>query len=59
MREVADINGIAQQPYDYTSAQPVMIRARLRGYLPFQSTGSIGASGLTVTAVWQRDTIVD
>jgi hypothetical protein len=45
----------ATQPYSYTIDQPVKIRARYKGYLPFEATSTIEASGLKVTAVWQVD----
>ncbi|PIR79959.1 MAG: hypothetical protein COU25_02605 [Candidatus Levybacteria bacterium CG10_big_fil_rev_8_21_14_0_10_35_13] len=41
--------------FNYTSDQPVVIRARYKGYLPFETTGVITSTGLTVTAVWQID----
>lgn len=59
MREEANGSGVAQEPYSYTSNQPVLLRARLRGWLPFQATGTITSAGLTVTAVFLRDTIVN
>lgn len=39
----------------YTSDIPVTVRAREIGYLPFETSGTIVSSGLTVTAVWQVD----
>jgi hypothetical protein len=44
------------EPYNYISDQPVIIRARYKGYLPFETTGTITGSGLTITAIWQMDT---
>lgn len=41
--------------FTYTNPQPVIIKARYIGYLPFKTTGTISAAGLTVTAVWQSD----
>lgn len=39
----------------YTGDIVVTVRAREMGYLPFQTTGTITNSGLSVTAVWQVD----
>ncbi|MBI5044642.1 MAG: hypothetical protein HZC02_01840 [Candidatus Levybacteria bacterium] len=55
MNEEADALGIATQTYNYTSSQPVRIRARLAGYIPFETTGTIASTGLTITAVWLED----
>ena len=41
--------------FTYTSDQPVIIKARYIGYIPFETTGTITSSGLTVTAVWLVD----
>ena len=59
LSEEADATGTAQAAYNYTSNQPVSIKARLVGYLPFETTGTITTSGLSVTAVWLVDTIAD
>jgi hypothetical protein len=59
MSEEANSSGVATQSYSYTTDQPVIVRARLVGYLPFESTGNISSAGLTVTAVWQTDAISD
>ena len=45
----------ATESYNYTASTAVTIRAREMGYLPFETTGNITSSGLTVTAVWQVD----
>jgi len=45
----------ATMSYSYTADVPVRVRARYKGYLPFESTGTITSGGLTVTAVWQAD----
>ncbi len=45
----------ATESYNYVSDTDVIIRAREMGYLPFESTGTVTSSGLTVTAVWQVD----
>ncbi len=42
--------------FNYTATQPVVIRARYKGYIPFETTGTITANGLAVTAVWLEDT---
>jgi hypothetical protein len=56
MNEFSDGTGKAVQAYQYQgSEQPVTVRARLAGYKPFLTTGTITANGLTVTAVWQVD----
>jgi len=45
----------AIESYAFVSDLPVTIRARYRGYLPFETTGIITSAGLTVTAVWVAD----
>jgi len=45
----------ATDSYNYTSDQPVIVRARYKGYLPFSGTGTITSSGLVVTAIWLED----
>ena len=45
----------ATEPYNYSSDQPVVIRARYKGYLPFTTTGIVTSAGLTITAVWVVD----
>ena len=45
----------ATTTFSYTADQPVIIRARYRGYVPFETSGVIGSSGLTVTTIWQID----
>lgn len=45
----------ATESYDYAGDQDVIIRARYKGYLPFETKGTITSTGLTVTAVWQAD----
>jgi len=61
MNEEADVgpdsegNYAAQAEVNFTENQPVLIRARYRGYKPFETSGVITSSGLTVTAVWQVD----
>ena len=45
----------ATMQFNYTADQPVIVKARYKGYLPFESSGTITTSGLTVTAVWQTD----
>lgn len=45
----------ATESYNYTGTTAVTVRARQKGYLPFETTGSITTSGLTVTAVWLVD----
>ncbi len=59
LSEEADSTGKAQATYNFLSNQPVRIRVRLVGYLPFETTGVITSAGLTVTAVWQIDSISD
>jgi hypothetical protein len=39
----------------YSSDIAVTVRAREMGYLPFQTTGTISSSGISVTAVWLQD----
>lgn len=45
----------ATESYNYTADVDVRIIARYKGYLPFQTTGTITSAGLTVTAVWIVD----
>lgn len=45
----------ATESYNYTADVDVIIRARYKGYLPFETTGTITSAGLTVTAVWIPD----
>lgn len=45
----------AIESYAFVSDTAVTIRARYRGYLPFETTGIITSAGLTVTAVWVTD----
>lgn len=45
----------ATEAYNYIADVPVTIRARYKGYLPFETTGTITNAGLTVTAVWIED----
>lgn len=45
----------ATADYSYVSDQPVKVRARYKGYLPFETNAVITSGGLTVTAVWQVD----
>ena len=39
----------------YSSDIDVTVRAREMGYLPFQTSGTITTSGISVTAVWLQD----
>lgn len=45
----------ASTTFTYSTDIDVTIRAREMGYLPFETTGAIKSSGLSVTAVWQVD----
>ena len=45
----------ATEVYNYTASQPVIIRARYKGYLPFKTAGVINSLGLTITAIWLVD----
>lgn len=45
----------ATAQWNYVASTQVRVKARLAGYLPFQSTTTIPTAGLTVTAVWQSD----
>lgn len=47
----------ATEAYNYAADVPVTIRARYKGYLPFETTGTITSTGLKVTAVWIEDSI--
>lgn len=60
LEETVNDGGVyrAIQSYNFLSNQPVTIRARLIGFIPFETTGIITANGLTVTAIWQVDSIV-
>ena len=48
----------ATQDYNFLGNQPVTVRAKLKGFIPFETTGTITSNGLTVTAIWQVDSIV-
>jgi len=45
----------ATEAYNYVSDQPVVVRARYKGYLPYTSSGVINSLGLTITAIWIVD----
>lgn len=45
----------ATAQWNFVPSIQVRVKARLAGYLPFQSTTTIPTTGLTVTAVWQTD----
>lgn len=45
----------ATTSYSYTADQPVTVRARYKGYLPYEASATIGSGGLTVTAIWLPD----
>jgi len=46
----------ATENYAYPGSDvDVIVRARYKGYLPFETTGTITSTGLTVTAVWLPD----
>lgn len=46
----------ATETYNYPGTEvDVTIRARYKGYLPFETTGTITSAGLSVTAVWIED----
>ena len=55
MLEEADGTGTASEPYNFTTNQPVTVRARLKGFLPFETTSTITSAGLTITAIWLAD----
>jgi len=55
----ANASGEAEESYTGTTPKAVIVKVRLLGYLPFILSTSIGTSGLTVSAVWIKDTIVD
>ncbi len=60
MSKNADGTGTATENFTGSTPQDVLVKARLKGFLPFETTGTIETgSGLTVTAVWIVDTIVD
>ena len=45
----------ATNTHTYTTDISVTVRAREMGYLPFETTGTIGSSGLSIAAVWLVD----
>lgn len=49
----------ATQAHNFLGNQPVTIRARLTGFIPFETTDTITNNGLNVTAIWQVDSIVN
>ena len=56
----ASASGVFTYSYNYQVDQGVNVVCRLVGFLPFQTTATIvQPGGITVTAVWQVDTISD
>ena len=47
----------ATASYSYDVDTPVVVRARYKGFLPFESTWTITSAWLSVNAVWVADTI--
>ena len=45
----------ATESYNYTSDQEVVVKARYKGYLPFEGKSTITSSGLVMTAIWLPD----
>jgi len=45
----------ATAAYQYGGDQPVIIRARYAGYIPFKTNGIINSDGITITAIWIPD----
>jgi hypothetical protein len=45
--------------YSYSGDQDIFAKARLRGFIPFVTTGTITADGFTLGILFQTDTIVD
>ncbi len=45
----------ASDTHTYSGDIAVTVRAREMGYLPFETTGTISDSGISVTAVWLQD----
>lgn len=41
--------------YNFSSDQPVIVRARYAGYIPYVGQGTIDSDGITVTAIWIAD----
>jgi len=44
----------ATQQFSYTNPQPVTVKARYKGYLPFETSATI-TGDLTIKAIWQAD----
>ena len=45
----------ATTTYNYKSDQPVIVRARYKGYLPFTLEGVVTSGGINVSAIWLED----
>lgn len=54
-----NVSGLFSDTFTYTIDVNVNVIVRLRGYLPFQTTGTITSSGLSVSVRFITDTIVD
>jgi len=52
----ANAAGVFTGNYNYTSDQPVLLYARLSGWLDYTASGTITNTGLTIVATWQEDT---
>jgi len=52
-------SGIFTTSYAYTAPEAVLVRVRLKGYIPFDTTGTITTAGLDVGVRFIKDSIVD
>jgi len=52
-------SGVYTASYNYTGSLAVNVAVRLKGYIPFDTTGTITTSGLDVNVRFIKDTIVD
>jgi len=62
MNELTDVNGRAQETYNYLGDEDIIVRIRKSSptatrYLPIETSGTITSAGYTLTAVLYEDTI--
>jgi hypothetical protein len=62
MNELSDVNGVAQETFNYTTDTDIYVRIRKASpgttkYFPYKTTGTITSSGYTLTAVLIEDSI--
>ena len=63
MNEVTDVNGLAEETFNYTADTAIYVRVRKSSspgtrYFPYSTTGTITSAGFTVTSTLIQDGIV-